>query len=355
MPTDAPQGTRSLHSWVSESWSGNYGGPKAKRDIIQVLRRHYRVSASPISGNETTLFSSVDGADLVLVQHPTRGLTAPMRGNIGDCFDRFIEGWARLTCRKVIVIHDIKSLQALAFTSNAADLQPGEWMRREALLLEHATDIVTHTMEMQVALERIHHVRSGSFLHLGLFDYLTHDYPAKAVAPCRPCKVAFCGYLAGRLYEELCDLLPRCPELSYVVFSPTRGAAVPRIREDVRVLDEVPAERLPAAIRDSGATFGLAWWSEAVLHSGYLGIIAPHKASCYLAAGIPLIAPADSYIGRFVEENGLGVCIGALHNLPEAVLGLSSADLRRMSETTQSYSVLVRAGHFTTKTLRELP
>ena len=55
----------------------------------------------------------------------------------------------------------------------------------------------------------------------------------------------------------------------------------------------------------------------------YLKIIAPHKFSLYLVAGIPVIVWDQSAMAKLVKKYRIGICISNLNELENKILSVS--------------------------------
>lgn len=76
--------------------------------------------------------------------------------------------------------------------------------------------------------------------------------------------------------------------------------------------------------------FGLVWDGDSIetcsgAYGAYLRYNSPHKASLYLAAGLPLIVWKESALASYVKEKGVGLCIGSLSGLG-SILGRLTED-----------------------------
>jgi len=300
---------------------------------------------------------------MVLLQHPTRGVTAPSSVAPTIPYARFLDDWTQLSQWKVVVIHDLKSLQSDLFNGSDRELPVVEWCERERMLVEAASVVITHTQAMSQKIREMYPSIGARMVSLGLFDYLCDHDPGMSwsFVPIKlnesTTKIAFCGNLnASSLFGEMMQDLPQAPSLEYHLFSPTWGMPKQIARQDVVVHLEEHASRLPGIVRGMECSFGLCWWANMVMNSGYLSLIAPHKASCYLAAGVPLIAPVGTYIGDFVTAQGLGVTISSLSELSGLASSMPPGALHSMRCNVAKYSSRVRSGHYTrTALLASLP
>jgi hypothetical protein len=347
------------HTWSATEWAAHYGGPKAKLDVLSIAIQSLNASVCEVQiGNTSPMVNIPDGCRMVVLQHPTRGLTAPSRDAFSIPNLRFLRDWTQSSQWKVLVIHDLKSLQSTLFNGFDKEMSVAEWYERERILVEAASVIITHTQSMSRKILEMYPSVGARMVSLSLFDYLceSDQDTSWSFLPTNLnesiTKIAFCGNLnASSLFGEMIKDLPQAPSLEYHLFSPTWGMPKQISRQDMVIHLEEHASRLPGVVRGMGCSFGLCWWANAVMQSEYLSLIAPHKASCYLAAGVPLIAPMGTYIGDFVTEQGLGVTISSLSEISELVSSISPSALHSMSLNVAKYSSKVRSGHFTRNAL----
>jgi hypothetical protein len=263
-----------------------------------------------------------------------------------DRFDAFVQYWTASWRHRVVVLHDLKALQAQAFPAGLSSLRLAEWWRREDALLCSATTVIVHNEPMAKAVRCKFPSVTAKIVPLGLFDYLCTpgvktDGPKEGRA-----RIAYCGNVAGSsIFEELLNGLPRARAGSYTMYVANAERAKQNARDDIAVHLGCDADVLPSRIaRD--ADFGLCWWAQDVASSDYLSLISPHKASCYLAAGLPILAPENSYIGEFAEKAGVGVAVSSLSSIPDALGALSRAQLQAMTARCRQLSQKITAGQY---------
>ena len=357
-PSMAVLAKHKCHTWASRDWVRNIGGPKAKADILEIITAATCSTVTRVSAkSRVASMQPPSDSDLVVLQYPTRGLTAPDRDGLMVDFGEFLKMWQSLHQRKVIIVHDLKSVQMKFYTGGKGMLSLQEWEEREVGLFTAASDVISHSVRMSSVIRDQYNFAITRFGELRLFDYLckTITHNNAIMANLSDIHVAYCGNLHGcALATELLRELPANLRLRYSLFSPGQLAREPTRRSDIFLESEQDADKLPNVLRKNGCKFGLCWWAEEVRSSGYLKLIAPHKASCYLAAEIPLIAPKNTYLGDLVEELGLGVTIDNLAALADAVLPLSPTQFSAMHKRVVQTSQLIRNGHFILSALGRL-
>lgn len=102
--------------------------------------------------------------------------------------------------------------------------------------------------------------------------------------------------------------------------------------------------------------FGLVWDGESIdgctgPFGKYLKYNNPHKLSLYLASGIPVVVWKDSAEASFVEENGIGITVASLTELPEVLNSVTLKDYRALLKNVNNVSRKIRGGMFTSSAL----
>lgn len=102
---------------------------------------------------------------------------------------------------------------------------------------------------------------------------------------------------------------------------------------------------------DSG--FGLLWDSDfdTLHYQSYTKINAPHKASLYLKAGLPLIAWQESHIGRLIDRYQIGFTINDLDELEDLMKTLTADQYQSWQANLLPLREQVSEGFFTKTTL----
>lgn len=101
-------------------------------------------------------------------------------------------------------------------------------------------------------------------------------------------------------------------------------------------------------IEHINGTYGLVWDGNSGYdctgnYGCYLRYNNPHKASLYIAAGLPIVVWSKSALAELVKEKGLGVCIDSLREL--SALPCPSSDLYiTMKENVDMLGKQIREG-----------
>ena len=105
--------------------------------------------------------------------------------------------------------------------------------------------------------------------------------------------------------------------------------------------------------RLSRGGFGLVWGgSEGPWHD-YYHYNCIYKLSTYLAAGIPVLIPEDIGQKDLVVDNGLGIAVSSLDELPDLLENFSQVNYQKLLANVADFNLLIKNGYFTQKLLVE--
>lgn len=112
-------------------------------------------------------------------------------------------------------------------------------------------------------------------------------------------------------------------------------------------------------IRLAEGDFGLVWDGDSIdCCSGnwgaYLMINTPHKVSLYIRCGLPIIIWKKAAMARFVEENGIGICIDSLHDLSTIYDTITPDTYNRMCDNVMRVSHQMAEGWYFSKAVSEV-
>lgn len=212
----------------------------------------------------------------------------------------------------VTVVHDMNSIR-----------ENGKLSKSEISSLSLFDELIVHTREMEECLKP--HLRASVRFHvLGCFPYLTSSVCDTPILGNEVCfagnidKSAFLKHLIPvlgniklNLYGHMNNVIPLSGNAKYCgVFKP----------EDI------------SALRGN---WGLVWDGDSIMScSGtwgeYLRIIAPHKFSLYIAAGIPVIVWSQSAMAKIVKDRNIGFVIPSLYDLEHTITSVSQEQYSKM-------------------------
>lgn len=239
--------------------------------------------------------------------------------------------------RTVLIVHDVESLRQ---PDKAARLLPVE--RR---LFGVADGLIVHNEAMKARLQASHGVPAEKMTVLGIFDYLYDGDVEGADEP-----FARTVFVAGNLDPEKSGYVYRLGELGGKMHINLYGGHfdADAAAESIAYQGAFPPDELPQHLRGN---FGLIWDGPALDRCAgqmgdYLRINNPHKTSLYLAAGFPVIIWKQAALAPFITENGLGLAVDSLEELPALFDALTEEDYRRMVAQAAAYGAQLRSGDF---------
>ncbi len=282
-----------------------------------------------------TLFKELLRFFIAVKPGSTVGIQYPLL-SINNFFKYFM-ALARLKKVKFFcVIHDLESLR----TGGLNEME----IKQEIDNLNIYDVVIVHNDRMRGWLEK--HSLKCKTVTLGLFDYLCPynldlkgDYSGAIVFAGNLGKSTFIYELGG--INKKFDL-----------YGPNFKQDKLRSIENVTWKGEYSPEQIPGALQGS---FGLIWDGVHVeacdeVMGNYLNYNNPHKASLYLAAGLPLIAPVNSAIGLFIQATGTGILINSLYELTTLIIEQNEYQL--MVKNVSRIQDMVINGYYFTEAVK---
>lgn len=251
----------------------------------------------------------------------------------------FCRAIRRRQLRVTLILHDVDSLR---YPDRAARLQPVEQR-----LYDLADRLIVHNEAMKQALTASHGVPADKMTVLGIFDYLMDAPPAREGAYTRTV------FVAGNLDPAKSGYIYRLGELSTAVNLYGGRFDAARAADSLRYRGSFPPDELPAHLEGD---FGLVWDGDSLdtclgQTGEYLRLNNPHKTSLYLAAGFPVIIWSRAALAPFITENGLGLAVDSLADLPRVLADLSEEEYARLRQQVQTFGARLRQGDFIRRAL----
>ena len=310
--------------------------PPADRDSQNILQKAaYHIELMKVWEN---CLSDVGNGDVLVIQFPIVNHSVLLSRCIGKVRKR--------GARIILLIHDLEILRAAVRGTTSAK----EKLRlrlEEETLLKNCDGIIVHNRSMKKKLASMGIPASGMEV-LGIFDYLIpeagyaearQDLPIVIAGALRPHK-------AGYAYH-----LPQETEFNLY------GVGYEAEPQDhVHYLGSFEPDRLPEVMQGS---FGLVWDGETTetcsgTYGGYLRINDPHKASLYLASGLPVIIWKEAALADYMIRNGCGIAVDSIEEIPEIVKNMTSEEYEAIRANTLKISKRLREGRYTKRALGKL-
>ena len=220
---------------------------------------------------------------------------------------------------------------------------------QESGLLGAADGIIAHNPIMKSVLVD-KGIAADKIVSLGIFDYLIPNFQEKTgLAKNQPIIVA------GNLAQEKAGYLYSLPgEPAYNLYGV--GFDESRALANETYFGSFLPDELPAALEGG---FGLVWDGDSAetcsgVFGEYLRYNNSHKASLYLAAGLPLVVWKESAIAHFVVDKQCGIVVDSLHNLQKVLDELTIQDYNELLDNARYVGVALREGAYLKATLMKL-
>lgn len=270
--------------------------------------------------------------DTLLVQYPL-----DMYPKVSRLAIPFLRGVKEKGVQLIFLIHDLDSLRGVEGNG-------------ERQFLELADLLIAHNQEMTEYLcERGY--GDKAIRTLDLFDYLLEEEPT-ACNTQDPWEVV----VAGNLRPDKAGYVYRLGQLDskvrFRLYGPNYQEGVPQV--GVKYCGQFPPEQLPQTLRGG---FGLVWDGDRLdccdgVYGTYLKYNNPHKASLYLACGIPVMVWDQSALADYVVEHHLGIAVGSLEELPRRLQHMSREEYQTLCQGAREMGARLRRGAMLGRVLR---
>lgn len=307
-------------------------GYKAKMDIRKVLRNE---GFRPIDIKETFKFDKIPEYFRLIkkLRHIDKGSEVVLQSPVYSFFNKkFMGGFLRALKKRelklILVIHDLES----------ARFREGEDGRElETRLFSICQKIIVHNSAMKKYILEHFLIDEKKLIELGIFDYLCDETERERSLDDG---VAIAGNLSPEKSGYIYDLLYKGTRLN-LYGAGFRG-------DDEFYKGSFLPEELPENLEGA---FGLVWDGESIdeckgVTGEYLRINNPHKASLYLASGLPVIVWSRAAIAPIVLKYNLGMVTSSLKYLKDAMLTVDSESYNEMLKSVKGFGKDLREGYF---------
>lgn len=270
--------------------------------------------------------------DEIIVEYPLINTTL--------FIDKAIKGSSKKGIKTTAVIHDLNSLRYTDIPRFAYE---------DKQVLGSFDKVISHNDSMTNHLAGLG-VDTNKITNLQVFDYLYTGVESK-------CNNGDQGIIiAGNLAPEKAGYLSNLKAVENTKFN-LYGIGYEKADLDINI-DYRGAFKPDELIENLKGKFGLVWDGTSVmkcdgLYGEYLKYNNPHKASLYLASGIPLIVWEKSALAKFVKQNNVGIVVSSLCDLGQKIENISDAEYVNILENVNSVGEKVRKGKFLMEALSE--
>lgn len=278
------------------------------------------------------LGNTLDPGDLIVLQYPYNPAIVDM------LLKRIRKVREKKKCKLIILVHDIFYLRK--------DDQYPEIEKTEVAFFNCADGLIVHNDFMAAELRRAG--VQTRMVSLQLFDYLYRGKTSESVLTDGNV-IAF----AGNLMPKKSGFLYQYGKISGVSFN-LYGANPGELPENMHYCGSFEPNELPGKLK---GTYGLVWdgpSAESCIgnYGEYLKYNCPHKASLYIASGMPVVVWKEAAIARFVTEQRMGIAISSLAELCDLPKPDSDA-YRELLGGVSDYRERVRSGEMLRRAILE--
>ena len=287
----------------------------------------------------TKCIRNMNSGDKVVVQYPVRNHTL--------FFGNVLKAVKKKNIKVIGIIHDLESLR-LAISENSPAVSKMRFKYEELSALKFFDKIIVHNEHMRKAIHEFFNVPMDKMVNLEIFDYLYEPTDGEEHA-------IFGGpvLIAGNLDKNKCGYIYDLPkDVCFNLFGANYDESSKQ-GENVQYRGKVKPDELPGVLKGS---FGLVWDGQTSasckgVFGEYLKYNNPHKASLYLAAGIPIIVWKNSALADFVMKYGCGIVVESLYDLKREISLLSKEEYEEIMKKVNTIQRRIISGKFTTAAL----
>lgn len=323
--------------------SNRNAGPKAPLDIGRILERTGKV--------ESVLLESEEHKDYPLflrlirevkrIQEEDRKVILQYPLQPFSFFEQqelFSKAYSYFDPNKTILwIHDINQIR---FSQRPECRAEVEWLKPFHYFIVHNAVMEKYLRE---------YIPTGRYICNEIFDYLCGDDIIWQTSANEEIQIVFAGNLIHEKSPFLYELEPEKMRFRLNVY----GKREELIKnEKICYRGNFNADILPGRLHGD---LGLIWdgfldSTDVSAYKNYTRYNAPHKFSCYMAAGLPVIAWQEAAIAEVIRKYKVGYLIDNLYEINDLDLSLYTEYQRNAQDLGQK----VRSGYFTKRVFEQI-
>lgn len=320
--------------------SVNSAGGKAKTDIERImeadgftnlgrLQTHYK-------GKVIDFFLTLSGV-LLAMARIKRGDVIVLQYPMKKYYERVCDVAHAKGAKIITQIHDLNAFRSKRLTT-----------RQEIDRLNHSDAVIAHNDTMKEWLSR--NGCKAELLTLGIFDYLTEEpIVSKRENPGgEKLSMFFVGNLNPKSNPFAYDLTNRMKVHKLYLYGNNYHKELLDESKQGQYLGYAVDHEL---MKSNMGDFGLSWYGES-LDEGkgkigeYMAYNNPHKVSLYLRCHAPVIVSKTAGLAKFVEDNGIGLCVDSLQDIERILDNISPEKYDEMRRNAIRVSDKIAAGHY---------
>lgn len=325
--------------YISKNYKGiNSAGNKAKTDIEASIQKIGFINIGNKQAQKTNLFadyfstlfsvlkavSNIKKGDVILLQYPWK-----------KYYDFLCIKAHKKGAKTITLIHDLGSFRRQKLT-----------IEQEVARLNQSDCIIAHNPSMKKWLEE--NGVKAPVTTLEIFDYLSKSNPTEEAVDSEIYRIAYAGALSSKKNQFLYDWFSKDLPFTMELFGNGFESDTETIKAKINYHGFTQSDTLISSVR---AHFGLVWDGDSIdecsgTYGLYLRYNNPHKTSLYLRSHLPVIVWSQSALAPFVRENGAGICVDSLQELPQILQSLNKQDYQEMKSNAQRVGNQIAAGKY---------
>lgn len=314
---------------IAKKETGNASG-KAKKDAFDIASRMgFNPSYHPSSRQFIRIFQQFltlprfRGRKIIFFQYPA----------VSKQFMEMFRKVVSADSYKIALIHDLPSIQGLIKVEQ----------KNEAHFLNIFDCIIVHNQKMCSYVKEIGY--QGNVVILELFDYL-HDADHTISNTPFSNSISFAGNLSKAKFLQNIGRISNCNWLLYGIPGEMDLSKI----QNVSYKGQLPSDEIQYLMEGD---YGLVWDGDSIdtcagANGEYLKYNNPHKLSCCIAAGKPVITWKQAAIADFINKYNIGITVDSLEELNDIDL---SKGYKEMRENVMILKKVVAKGAFLEKAI----
>ena len=310
--------------------TGRNAGPKAKVDIENILKKYYnaKICTFKIKSYKNGFFEkikkilfcikNIKTSDLVVVQYPFINSAKVLN----------------ISKNKFAIVHDVHGIRTLE----------KDMLNKEINALNSFQYVIIHNQKMEDYLKE--HGLKAKCVQLELFDYLApKTESANDKLNIDNPIIIYTGGLAKEKAVFLYELKQEKMRFSMNVYGP--GLENNKLNNEL--INYKGCFTPDEIVNNMEGNLGLVWSGEVdesdenIGEKSYMRFNAPHKTSCYLAAGIPVVIWEKAAMADIVKKYNVGYTIKSIYDINN----LDFSDYSEKKKKAEELSNKLKEGYFT--------
>ena len=277
-------------------------------------------------------FQKLNTGDTIVIQYPVRNHTLFLGSVLKKAKKREV--------RIIGIIHDLESLR-LAISENSPAISKMRFKYEELSALRCFDKIIVHNEHMKKAIHDFFDVPMDKMTNLEIFDYLYEAKDSEEHALMNGPII-----IAGNLDKNKCGYVYDLPNsLQFHLYGANYDECI-RKRENIQYKGKVNPDDLPGVLKGS---YGLVWDGPSTetcagVFGEYLKYNNPHKASLYIASGLPIITWSGSALAEYVHTKRIGIIIDSINSLPGELKKTTAAEYKKMKNNVDRLGKQLKMG-----------